>query len=62
MVLLVSVEMACYCDDLPAHSHVYNTVIDGRRIMYVPDEFDVRIWVNWKELARCFSLSSSQSH
>lgn len=56
----MSVEIACECDGLPAHSHVYTTVsdpngpsIDGYRLRRrVADPFDVRIWIDWKALAR----------
>lgn len=49
------VEIACTCDGLPAHSHVWRSGTDdagvpnGERLM---DEYDVHIWVDWKEIAK----------
>lgn len=54
----MTVSMACYCDGLPAHSHVYRhepiTDTQGRivGVNYRPDEFDVHVWVDWKAVAR----------
>lgn len=50
-------EIACTCDDLPAHSHVYQAQKDedNRRINMVLDHFDVRIWVDWRAVARSYS-------
>lgn len=60
-------EIACTCDGLPAHSHVYRVGLDPDLtnpsqsvITHVQDPYDIRIWVDWKEVARCFSQSSSQ--
>jgi hypothetical protein len=46
------IEVACLCDDLPAHSHVYQAQQDGQRITMVPEPFDVRVWVDWRAVAR----------
>lgn len=48
------VTVACGCDDLPPHTHIYRTVIDEKTqyIDTVVDEFDVRIWIDWKAIAR----------
>lgn len=55
----MSVEIACTCDDLPAHSHVYRLGVDvdpmypdTTVVKYIQDEFDIRIWVDWKAVAR----------
>lgn len=49
----MSVEVACTCDDLPAHSHVYRTVnVAGLTVQREPDPYDVRIWVDWKAVAK----------
>lgn len=45
-------ELACTCGDLPAHSHVYAPKQVGKRIIMTEDPFDVRIWVDWKAVAR----------
>lgn len=50
----MSVELACTCDDLPAHSHVYRPQQDGQLVKMVLEEFDVRIWVDWRDVARSF--------
>jgi hypothetical protein len=50
-------ELACTCDDLPAHSHVYRPVREGKRIEMVLDPFDVRIWVDWRAAAREFAVT-----
>jgi hypothetical protein len=52
----VVVEMACTCDDLPPHSHVFrhDMILDrtGNRCAVPRDTGEVRIWVDWKEVAR----------
>lgn len=49
------IEIACTCDDLPAHNHVYRPQQDGARITMVPEPFDVHIWVDWRAIARSFA-------
>lgn len=52
------VEMACTCDDLPPHSHISRPVMRdlGRGAHWVPEDTgDVRIWVDWKEVARALA-------
>lgn len=47
------VEFACTCGDLPAHSHVGAWVMQEDGLdRYVVDPYDVRIWVDWKDVAR----------
>lgn len=51
------VEIACQCDDLPSHSHVFKpyTFVDPETGVYhaeMLDTGDVRIWVDWKSVAR----------
>lgn len=51
----MSVEFACTCDDLPSHSHVFRheaRLVDGVRVAVPVDTGDVRIWVDWKAVAR----------
>lgn len=52
----MSVEMACYCGDLPAHSHVYEHLPyeDERGVGHMASvpSGEVRIWVDWKQVAR----------
>lgn len=45
-------EIACTCDGLPPHSHIYRRVQYGKRIVMDVDPYDVRIWVDWKAVAR----------
>lgn len=45
------VEIACTCEDLPAHSHVGQWVGGSGQRRY-EDTGEVRIWVDWKALAR----------
>lgn len=52
------VEIACQCGDLPAHSHIYTHVwvsnVETRHThtLVEMEPFDVRIWVDWKTVAR----------
>lgn len=51
------IEIACRCDDLPSHSHIFEPVtqwVEGVRVYTgsMEDTGEVRIWVNWKDLAR----------
>jgi hypothetical protein len=52
------VEIACTCDGLPSHSHLFtHTFLSdvATRHSYTQVEmepFDVRIWVDWKTVAR----------
>lgn len=52
----MSVTIACECDGLPPHSHVGrwegSATGDPRLMTWVPDPFDVRVWVDWKTVAR----------
>jgi hypothetical protein len=56
----VSVEVACECDGFPPHSHVYRwqdaegrtTGLLTERPKWAPDPYDVRVWVDWKAVAR----------
>jgi hypothetical protein len=52
----MSVEVACCCDELPAHSHVFrHDVVEdrhGNRCARPVDTGEVRIWVDWKAVAR----------
>lgn len=49
-------EIACTCDDLPAHSHVYIAKKEEKRLVMAEDPFDVRIWVDWRSVARSYAL------
>lgn len=53
------VEIACTCDDLPSHSHVFrHQVIEdrvGNKFVQPVDTGEVRIWVDWKEVARALA-------
>ena len=58
----MSVELACHCDDLPAHSHVYGWApeLDEERQLHTMTRVDTgeaRIWVDWKQVARELALS-----
>lgn len=55
------VEVACTCDDLPPHSHVYERArVAGPgglpTLQMVPTD-EVRIWVDWKAVARELAVS-----
>lgn len=52
------IEIACTCDDLPAHSHVYQPKQDGKRLTMVPEPFDVRVWVDWRAVARALTCDA----
>lgn len=57
-------EIGCMCSGLPVHSHVYRSTIDPAktaqdpvfRIRHELDPYDVRIWVDWKAVARDYAL------
>lgn len=54
------IEVACTCDGLPAHSHVYRPVVArGGRLHMVIDPYDVRVWVDWRAVARDAVLAES---
>jgi hypothetical protein len=50
------IDIACTCEDLPAHSHIYQQVVpkqDYRGRVFVPEDTgEIRIWVDWKAVAR----------
>lgn len=53
------VEIACTCDDLPAHNHIYapNPPRPGFAPTY-HDTGEVQIWVDWKAVARALSTET----
>lgn len=53
------IEFACTCDDLPSHSHIFKPVREwvialGKETYTgrMEDSGEIRIWVNWKDVAR----------
>lgn len=53
------IEVACTCDGLPPHSHVYRPEQHGQRLDMVLDPYDVRVWVDWRAVAREAVLATS---
>lgn len=52
----MSVEIACTCDGLPAHSHIYRfqPTPDGIAPQRV-DTGEVRVWVDWRAVAHALA-------
>lgn len=56
------IEVACTCEGLPAHSHLptrWDTV-DGTYQAIFDDPFYVRIWVDWRAVAKSYMGESNE--
>lgn len=53
----MSVEIACTCDGLPAHSHRYELVMQAGKILEKRDTGEIRIWVDWKAVAHELAIT-----